>query len=410
MSKSLVIVGGGAAGFFAAINAKIKRPDLKVTVLEATGRLLTKVKVSGGGRCNVTHNEFDPKKLVSNYPRGAKELLGAFYKFNPANTIDWFKDRGVDLKVESDGRMFPTTDSSTTIINTFLDEARRLGIEIRKRAFVSSIIKSETGFETTLKTGEIITSDFLLMATGSSPIGHKIIKSFGHNITGLSPSLFTFEIQDNLIKDIPGVSFKDAFLQLRLEGKKKKLSFTGPLLITHWGLSGPAVLKLSAFAARELHLSNYQASLLVTWDSTLTESLAVEKINKYKNQNLKKTIAKNPALDFPKRFWSALISSSGISDTKIYADLSKKEQNKIISLLINCSLEVRGKGEFKEEFVTCGGVCMKEVNTQVFESKKVDGLFFAGEVLDVDGITGGFNFQNAWTSAWLVAEALAVKE
>ena len=409
MEKTLVIIGGGAAGFFTAINAKLKRPDLKVTVLEATARLLTKVKISGGGRCNVTHNEFDPKKLVNNYPRGAKELLGAFYQFNPSHTIDWFKQRGVELKVEKDGRMFPITDSSTTIINTFLDEARRLGIEIRKRAFVDKVEHLDDEFMISLKGGEQLKSDYLLLATGSSPVGHSIAKSLGHSITDLSPSLFTFEIESELLEGNSGVSFQDAEIFLKIEGKKKKWSFSGPTLITHWGLSGPAVLKLSAFAARELYNSNYKAIITVRWDKTLTEEAAAEVINKFKSQNLKKNIIKNPALDFPKRFWAKACEVAAIKENKIYADLSKKELNKLLSLLVNCQLEVSGKGVFKEEFVTCGGIAMKEVDTKKFESKLHSGLFFAGEILDVDGITGGFNFQNAWTSSYLVSEAISQK-
>ena len=409
MKKSLIVVGGGAAGFFTAINSKLNNPELDITVLEATARLLTKVKISGGGRCNVTHNEFDPKKLIMNYPRGSKELLGAFYRFNPSHTIEWFRERGVELKVESDGRMFPTTDSSTTIINTFLDEARSLGIKIQKRAFVDSVTFADEKFSVQLKSGDTIISDFLLLATGSSPVGHKISESLGHTITELSPSLFTFNINNSLLEGNAGVSFKDAEILLKIEGSKKKWSFSGPTLITHWGLSGPAVLKLSAFAARELFKSNYQANIVIKWNRLLSEQDAVEQIQTFRSKNSKKIISKNPALNFPKRFWASLCVQAGIKTEKIYSDLSKKEQNILLNLMLNCNLKVEGKGVFKEEFVTCGGVSLKEVDTRSFESKLIPGLFFAGEILDIDGITGGFNFQNAWTSSYLVSQELSMK-
>lgn len=400
-----VVVGGGAAGFFAAINAAEHRVGLKVLLLEATPRVLSKVKVSGGGRCNVTHNCFDPKLLIKNYPRGSREMLGAFHKFGPKETISWFQKRGVELKVEADNRMFPTTDNSQTIIDCLMKSVEIAKVELRMKALVDTITHSETGFSVALKGGEVIESKTLMLASGSAAFGVNLAKNLGHSLVEPNPSLFTFEIDHPLLKDLPGVSFPSVSTEL----KSGALSFKqeGPLLITHWGLSGPAVLRTSAFAARSLFASKYKADLFVNFEGNIKGDQFLEQLNKLKSENIKKKISSLNPLQGPKRFWEAVLSHLEINGDKLWADITKKELQKLSDHVTRFPFKVVGKGVFKEEFVTAGGISLSEIDFRTFQSKKIPGLFMAGEVIDVDGITGGFNFQNAWTGAYLAGRAAA---
>lgn len=391
----LIVAGGGAAGIFGAIVAASNNPRLSVAVLESGPKFLTKVEISGGGRCNVTHACYDPKKLVGNYPRGMKELLGPFSRFQPTDTEKWFGERGVTLKTESDGRVFPTSDSSKTIIDCFLKEAETLKINLLPRSGVTSVEVVDGLFNLTLKSGNLLCRN-LLLATGSSGSGHKLAKSLGHSITPLAPSLFTFKIRSPLLNELAGTSFPSASLQLNAGGKV--FSNQGPMLVTHWGLSGPAVLKLSSIAARELYDANYSAKLKVNWNSTIDDPEL--EIGKYKKDYPKRTVVANSLFGFTQRFWTKLCSVSGIDENLTYADSNKSQFQKLANSISSTELEVIGKGEFKDEFVTCGGVSLSEVNFKTMQSKIVPGLYFAGEILDIDGITGGFNFQNAWTTAW----------
>lgn len=405
MSK-LVVIGAGAAGVFGAINAKINDPKLDVIILEGGRRPLTKVKISGGGRCNVTHNCFDPKKLVENYPRGRRELLGAFHRFQPKDTIAWFADRGVETKVEADGRMFPVTNSSQTIIDCLMGELERLGIELRKGAQVKDITRSSSGFSISVARSEPVEADKILLATGSGPVGYKLAASLGHSIIDPVPSLFTFNIEDPLLEGLAGQSFQTSSLKLSFPGVKKGLEQVGPMLVTHWGLSGPAVLKLSAFGARELFTSEYQAKLRVNFINS-KEGSVIDELNKMKKDNGQKHISKAAPTGLTKRFWNRFVELEGIAADTPWNQLSGKSIKALAANMTSYMFSVTGKGQFKEEFVTCGGVKLGEVDFRTMESKLVPSLYMAGEVLNIDGITGGFNFQNAWTGSWIAAQAMA---
>ncbi|WP_071599844.1 BaiN/RdsA family NAD(P)/FAD-dependent oxidoreductase [Mastigocladopsis repens] len=402
----VVVVGGGAAGFFGAIAAAEANPHAQVTILEASRQVLAKVRISGGGRCNVTQACFDPSALIQNYPRGGKALLGAFTRFQAKDTISWFAQHGVPLKTEADGRMFPITDNSETVVNCLINTAKAAGVEIRTGVAVSSVkIKSQdsqhsTLFEILLKSGEILECDRLLLATGSNPIGYKIAQALGHTIEPPVPSLFTFNIPDEKVLKLAGVSVNPVRLRLSVPGKPQ-LEQTGPLLITHWGFSGPAVLKLSAWAARVLHSSNYQATLLINWLPHLKPEEVRQKLLVVKNEWAKRVIALHRGVDLPHRLWQYIISRAGITLEDRWAELSNKTLNQLLQELTQGQYQIKGKGVFKEEFVTCGGVNLKEVNFKTMESKLVPGLHFAGEILDIDGVTGGFNFQSAWTTGYL---------
>lgn len=400
-----VVIGGGAAGFFAAINAAEHRAGLKVLLLEATPRVLSKVKVSGGGRCNVTHNCFDPKLLVRHYPRGSKELLGPFHKFGPKETIAWFQKRGVELKVEADNRMFPTTDNSQTIIDSLTRSLEHAGVELRTKSLVESVKALNPGFLITLKGGEEIESATLMLATGSANFGWNLAKGLGHTLVEPNPSLFTFEIDHPLLKELPGVSFP--LVSAELKSSAGNYAQEGPLLITHWGLSGPAVLRLSAFAARALFTTAYKADLFVNFEGRTKADQLFETLQNVKSEHSKKKIVSVNPLQGPKRFWEALLIHTDISGEKLWADATKKELQKLSELITRFPFSVKGKGAFKEEFVTAGGIALSEVDFRSFQSKKIPGLFMAGEVIDVDGITGGFNFQNAWTGGYLAGRAAA---
>jgi predicted Rossmann fold flavoprotein len=394
--KTIIIIGAGAAGFFAAMTAKKNNPHAQVIILEKHAALLSKVRVSGGGRCNVTHACFDPLILSKNYPRGGKELVGPFNQFGPKETIEWFKLRGVDLKTEADGRMFPITDNSETIIECFLNEVERLGIEIRTQCKIEKIQKDNEKFEIFVKGEAKITADKLILTTGSSTQGHFWAKELGHTIIDPVPSLFTFNIPNSPLKELSGISIQDVKVQI----KGTPFSQLGPLLITHFGFSGPAVLKLSAWAARELHEKNYEFEVQINW----LPKLHLEEVNQNLIQ-LKKNVPHKSLLSenlfkLPKNFWKYLLKNLFKEKNRLN-DFSLKDLQKLSEKLVSDTYSVKGKTTHKEEFVTCGGILLKEVNFKTMESKVCTGLFFAGEILDIDGITGGFNFQNAWTTGFI---------
>ncbi len=400
----VVVIGGGAAGFFGAVACATSHPHTQVTLLEASRQPLAKVRVSGGGRCNVTHACFDPINLVQNYPRGEKALQGAFSRFQATDTVKWFANQGVKLKTEADGRMFPTTDSSETIIDCLTKAADLAGVELLTGKTVVSVVKQTTGFEVELKTGEKIECDRILLATGSNPLGYQIAQDLGHTIEPPVPSLFTFNILDKHLKELAGISANP--VQLKLSTAKKTLAQTAPLLITHWGLSGPAVLKLSAWGARVLHDCKYQATLLINWQPKYSSDQLRSQLLLAKTENPKKAIALQRGVDLPHRLWQYLIARTDVGLEQRWAEISNKSLNQIIQELTQGTYQIKGKGAFKEEFVTCGGVNLKQVNFKTMASRITPGLHFAGEVLDIDGVTGGFNFQSAWTTAWIAGNAL----
>ncbi len=400
--KDIIIVGGGAAGFFAAINIAQKHPHLKVALLERGKEGLQKVKVSGGGRCNVTHAEFIPAELVLNYPRGEKELLGPFHQFMTDDTIDWFEKRGVELKIEEDGRMFPITDSSQTIIDCFLNEANKHKVEILYNQSVTNFASDQFGsFEISTKEG-CYTCEKLVIATGSNPKIWKLLENFGHTIIKPVPSLFTFDIKDERIAEIPGV----VALNVEIKVIGTDLFSEGPLLITHVGMSAPAILKLSAFGAIELAKRNYQFEIEINFIRTAFED-CLQYLKDFKQEFAKKSVFNSTQFDLPKRLWQKLVLASDMTQDSRWADLKKQQLENLSSQLTQAVFKVEGKSTFKEEFVTAGGVDLKEINFKTFESKMHKDLYFAGEVINVDAVTGGFNFQNAWTSAFIVAKAIS---
>lgn len=397
--QDILIIGGGAAGFFTAINAAEMNPGARISILERGNEVLNKVKISGGGRCNVTHAEFDPKQLVKNYPRGEKELRGPFHSFMTGDTIAWFESRGVELKIEEDGRMFPISNSSQTIIDCFQKEISRLGIKLLKKQSVQEIVKQDDSWEVRTKT-EGFTAPKLVVATGSNPKIWNLLEQLGHQIVPPVPSLFTFNVKDKRIEDLPGIS---TLASVRILGEN--LQTEGPLLITHWGMSGPAILKISAWGARELSLLS-EFEIQVNWLlDTKTEEVVAE-LKELKQQHTKQQVLKYAQLSLPKRLWQNLVASRGIQEDFRWADLSNRQMAEMAEELTAGIFKVHGKSSFKEEFVTAGGVDLKEVNFKTFESRIHENLFFAGEVLNIDAITGGFNFQNAWTGGFLVARAL----
>ncbi len=406
--KNIVIIGGGAAGFFAAINtaekAKINNQKVNVTILEAGPLVLKKVRISGGGRCNVTHNLFEVRAFTEKYPRGSKELLSPLHTFQAKDTVDWFKSRGVELVPEADGRMFPTTNTSETIIECFMNAAENLNVDVRLNHKVDKIEKLESGqFLLYIRNLESIATDSVMIATGSSQFGYNLAKDLGHTITELAPSLFSFKIEDSLISDLPGLSFEKAEVQLLIENQKP-FKEKGPMLITHWGLSGPAVLKISAWAAREMLHADYKALLKVNWLGLDKVDTAVLYLKRIKEAGLKSQVQNIYPEELAKRFWLKVLEKSQIALEKRWADVSNKELQSLAEILFSTEFKVLGKNRYKDEFVECGGVDLKEINFKKMESKICPNLFFAGEVLDIDGITGGFNFQNAWTGAWIASQ------
>jgi hypothetical protein len=397
----IIIVGGGAAGFFTAINIVEKNPKLKVAILERGKEVLSKVRVSGGGRCNVTHACFEPNELVKFYPRGEKELRGPFHQFCSGDTIEWFEKHGVELKIEADGRMFPVSNSSQTIIDCFIQASHKLGIEILTGQSVQSIFKKENFWKIETQNENYI-AEKLILATGSNPKIWEMLQTFGHAIITPVPSLFTFNIKDPRIKELPGVA-----AQATVKVKDTKLSSTGPLLITHWGMSGPAILKLSAWGARILHDKNYQFTIFVNWLNDVETNEAEKILKDLKQEHAKKAVSKKSPFDFPNRLWESLVLAAGIEVETKWADLSKAQLQNLANQLTNGTFQVNGKSTFKEEFVTAGGIDLKEINFKTMESKLHENLYFAGEILNIDAITGGFNFQNAWTSGFIVANAVS---
>lgn len=400
----VVVIGGGAAGFFCAVNAARLYPSLKILLLEKTDKLLSKVKVSGGGRCNVTHDCISISEMVKNYPRGSAFLKKAFHTHFTKDTIQWFEERNVPLKVEADGRMFPVTDSSQTIIDCLLNEARKYRVIIQTKADVKQIESNAKGYLLHLKNESKIQTSKLCIAAGGHQTVEKFqwLQHFNIAIEPPVPSLFTFNLQDKTLTKLMGVTIQRA--QIKIKGTK--LETSGPVLITHWGLSGPAVLKLSALAARYLAEQNYQYQIQVNWIPTFNENTAIESLqNTAQLHPASKVVNKNP-FGLVGRFWEYFLEQVGVGVDKRYAEFTAKERNKLAKLLCTNELEVKGKTTFKDEFVTAGGINLSEINHQTMECKKHPGLYFVGEILDVDGVTGGFNFQNAWTTGYIAAKAI----
>ena len=408
MKKSrLIVVGGGAAGFFCAVNAARLSPTLEVVIVEKTSKLLSKVRVSGGGRCNVTHACFSIAEMIKKYPRGASFLKKSFHHFFTTDTINWFKDRGVELKTESDGRMFPSSNSSQTIVDCLMQEANRYGVEIWMNKEVKAVNKVNDGFELLFSNDTSQVANFLCIASGGYPKSTQFewLHQIGHTIESPVPSLFTFNMPGNPINALMGISVERA--QVKIMGSK--LAEEGPLLITHWGLSGPAILKLSAWGARELAAKNWQFGMVVNWLPTYNEQTLKDKFQLIRFDIAAQKISnRNPFL-LPQRLWEYLLQQSGVNENSRWADLPAKEQNKLIKNICAQEFSVNGKITFKEEFVTSGGIALEEVEHASMQSKIAPGLFFAGEVLNIDGVTGGFNFQNAWTTGWIAANAIAGK-
>ena len=409
MYKDIIIIGGGAAGFFAAINIAEKNPDHSVAILERGKTGLQKVKISGGGRCNVTHAEFVPLELVQNYPRGEKELLGPFHSFMTGDTIAWFEERGVALKIEEDGRMFPVSNSSQTIIDCFLNEAKKHNVNVFYNHSVKSIIdchtersRSANDYNFKIETSQtVFQCKKIVIATGSNPKIWSLLQDLGHTIVQPVPSLFTFDIKDKRIKDIPGVVAKN--VEVSVLGTN--LVAQGPLLITHVGMSAPAILKLSAFGAVELAKRNYNFKIEINFIQ-LDVEMCLEQLKNLKQELAKKMIVNSTQFNLPKRLWKQLVLASNINETARWADLNKEQLEALTNQLTKANFKVTGKSTFKEEFVTAGGVDLKDVNFKTFESKRIPNLYFAGEVINVDAVTGGFNFQNAWTGAYIVSQSI----
>ncbi len=404
MSKSIIIIGGGAAGFFAAINCAKKNPSYLVTILEKSSSVLSKVKISGGGRCNVTHACFDAKELAKHYPRGEKQLLGAFTKFNPSNTIDWFEQRGVEIKREDDGRMFPVSDSSQTIIDCFLSEAKEAGVVVRMQTGVEKLSITNNQLSIHTSTNETLLADAVIVTTGSSHNVWTLLEKLGHKVIAPVPSLFTFNVNDERIEGLQGLAVQEAAVKIC----NSKSAFNIPpsaLLITHTGLSGPAILRLSAWGARELASVNHQFEIEVNWVNK--DLNAVKETFKFFRQNHpKKNVASNSLFSVPKRLWERITTLNLQSATLNFADLSNQQIESLGRELTVARFKVSGKSTFKDEFVTAGGVDLAEVDFRTMQSKIVPNLYFAGEVLDVDAITGGFNFQAAWTTAFIASQTI----
>lgn len=402
MKTNVIIIGGGAAGFFAAVNMAEFNPYLQVTILEKGSRVLEKVKVSGGGRCNVTHACFEPKELVQFYPRGQKELLGPFHQFMTGDTMEWFETRGVELKIEEDGRVFPVSNSSQTIIDCLENHAKRLGVKVKLNTKVASIEAFGETFH--VKTDkELFIADKLLIATGSNTKIWDLLSQLGHHIIKPVPSLFTFKIKATLIENLPGVSVSKATVSI----PEEKLESTGPVLITHWGLSGPAILKLSAIAANYFAEKNYQLPVHVNWLSKSYEKVFHELLQCKRDFSKRQIGLKSVFEQIPNRLWQNFISVSGMNSEFRWADVNNKDLENLAQHLTRSVFYVDGKTTFKEEFVTAGGIDLKEIDFKKFESKIHPNLYFAGETLNIDAVTGGFNFQNAWTGAYIAARAIA---
>lgn len=404
-TRRVVVVGGGAAGFFGAITVAENAPGIEVLILERAAQVLQKVRISGGGRCNVTHACFDPRELTKRYPRGSRELISPFHRFQAADTVQWFESRGVKLKAEADGRMFPTTNSSQTIIDCLLGEAARAGVKVRTNCGVESTRKIGGKFDLTLTTGETLECDRLLLATGGcrSAAHSALAVSLGHKIADPVPSLFTFHIEIPWLRALAGVSVPDVEAQV----PGTKLRERGPLLVTHWGLSGPVILRLSAWGARDLHARDYKFTLQLNWLPAMREASLIQELETRASTHPARMIANLPVAPISNRLWEALVKAAGIDPITRWAQLGRAGRHQLVQALTRMQLPVTGKSLNKDEFVTCGGVSLQEVNFKTMESRLTPGLHFAGELLDIDGITGGFNFQSAWTTGWLAGQAIA---
>lgn len=410
--KKLTVIGGGAAGFFCAVNAAAFCSELDVIIIEKTTKLLSKVRVSGGGRCNVTHACFSIAEMAKKYPRGEKFLKKAFHHFFTTDTMDWFQKRNVPLKTEADGRMFPESNSSETIINCFMQEANKFKVKILMNQEVikidnKSIDQNTKIFNLFFKDGSEIETDFICVACGgySKPEQYKWLTALGHSFETPAPSLFTFNVPKNPISELMGISVEN--VEVKINGTK--LFQNGPILITHWGFSGPVILKLSAFAAKQLGALQYQFSISINWLSDYHENSLLENFKIIRNELASKKIVNRNPFSLPQRLWQYHLKLCAISDDLRWADLPAKQQNMLAKQLCSQQFEVKGKTTFKEEFVTAGGIKLNEIDSRSMQSNLVPNLFFAGEIMDVDGITGGFNFQNAWTSGWLAATEISKK-
>ena len=396
--KKVIIIGGGASGFFTAANIDTKLYD--VTILEQNSDVLQKVKISGGSRCNVSHACFDPKELVQFYPRGNKELLSVFTKFQPGDTMNWYEKHGVALKIEDDNRIFPESNSSQSIIDCLVNECKKNNVKILTKQTVTEILPQENGYKIHT-TDQNYFADYVVFSTGSSPKAFKILEKLGYQIIAPVPSLFTFNIKNEILKDLMGTSFQ----YVNIEIPKLNLEESGSLLITHWGLSGPAILKLSAWGARELAALKYQFEIIVNFIGTASED-ALEIFKNFKENEPKKSIGQAKIFDITNRFWQRILFVSGIETAKQIANINNKEMQKIIENLCCCRMNVTGKSTFKEEFVTAGGVDLKEIDFKTMKSKKLPNFYISGEVLNIDAVTGGFNFQACWSEGWLIAQDL----
>jgi predicted Rossmann fold flavoprotein len=403
IKPSVIIIGGGAAGFFAACLLAEKHSNIKITILEKDKEVLKKVRISGGGRCNVTHACFEPGDLVKFYPRGEKELYAPFLQFQPKDTIEWFAKNGVALKMEVDGRMFPITDSSETIIDCFMRIGKKHQVDVKLSCRVTSIRKIDEKWEIAVSDKTFL-SDYLIITAGSSPTIWTILASMGHTIVPAVPSLFTFKVNDKELNELSGISLPAA--SVKIIGLKH--STEGPVLITHWGLSGPAILKMSAWAAAELHELRYDFDIEVNWITRTYDDVLAD-IKQIKESDAKKQIGNVVMYKIPHRFWMYLLHTSNIQSTQQWANITKKQTQDLARNMTNFRLNVKGKSTNKEEFVTAGGVSLKEVNFKSFQSKINENLYFAGEVLNIDGLTGGFNFQSAWTGAYMISKEISSK-
>ncbi len=403
--KRVIIIGGGAAGFFCAVNAARLNPSLSVTIIEKSGKLLSKVKVSGGGRCNVTHACFDIDEMSKRYPRGGNFVKKTFHRFFTTDTVKWFEEKGVKLKAEGDGRMFPVTDSSQTIIDCLLKEANRYSVNILMNAEVEILEKEGEEFQLVLSNGRVLAADFVCVASGGYPKSSMFgwLQKTGHATEEPVPSLFTFNLPKHPITQLMGVSVENA----RVRVTDTKFGQEGPLLITHWGLSGPAILKLSAWGARALKEKNYDFTISVNWLDDMNENELREVFAGFRHTDAAKKIIGKNTFGLPNRLWDFLAENAGVQKKMRWADLPTSVQRQFIQQLTACEFSVKGKTTFKEEFVTAGGIKLNEIDHTTMMSRKVNNLFFAGEVLDVDGITGGYNFQHAWTSGFIAADAIA---
>lgn len=406
---SLAVIGGGAAGFFAGVNAARLNPDLKVTIFEKSREVMSKVRISGGGRCNVTHHCFDPEVLARAYPRGSRELRWAFEQFQARDTVRWFENRGIELKTESDGRMFPVTDDSATIINCLKQEAREHDVAVRTKTRVDAITplsRKNPRHELSIRGEQPKTFDAVIIATGGSNrrSTYAWLTEIGHTIEDPVPSLFTFNFREKIFKDLAGISVNNG--SISIEGTS--FQHTGPILITHWGLSGPAVLKTSAWAARYLYEKEYRFTVRVNWLHPQNEQQLRDELDKLREENARKTASKQDRFPIPNRLWDRFLKLAKIYPDRRWAELSNKQIHELAQELSGGNYEIQGKTTYKDEFVTSGGIPLSEVNMGTMESKKYANIHFAGEVLNIDGITGGYNFQSAWTTGWIAAQNLNI--